>query len=188
MDDLIIISNLIDFIFCPASIYFHKLYGSEDQLMYQTKAQINGTKAHEKVDNEQYSTRKNVITALDVYSEKYRIIGKIDIYDGDKRLLVERKKHINKIYDGYIFQLYAQYYAMTEMGYLIERMEIRSMDDNKKYKIECPEENLEMKNKFEQLIKEMRTFNLEDFYQNNIEKCKNCIYEDACDRALIRRG
>lgn len=99
MDDLIIISNLNDFIFCPASIYFHKLYGSEDQLMYQTKAQINGTKAHEKVDNEQYSTRKNVITALDVYSEKYRIIGKIDIYDGDKRLLVERKKHINKIYD-----------------------------------------------------------------------------------------
>lgn len=95
--------------------------------MYQTKAQINGTKAHEKVDNEQYSTRKNVITALDVYFEKYRIIGKIDIYDGDKRLLVERKKHINKIYDGYIFQLYAQYYAMTEMGYLIERMEIRSM-------------------------------------------------------------
>ena len=81
--------------------------------MYQSKAQINGTKAHEKVDNEQYSTRKNVITALDVYSEKYRIIGKIDIYDGDKRLLVERKKHINKIYDGYIFQLYAQYLQFT---------------------------------------------------------------------------
>lgn len=36
MDDTIIISNLNDFIFCPASIYFHKLYGSEDKLMYQT--------------------------------------------------------------------------------------------------------------------------------------------------------
>lgn len=36
MDDAIIISNLNDFIFCPASIYFHKLYGSEDKLMYQT--------------------------------------------------------------------------------------------------------------------------------------------------------
>lgn len=32
MDDVIIISNLNDFIFCPASIYFHKLYGSEDKL------------------------------------------------------------------------------------------------------------------------------------------------------------
>lgn len=47
MDDLIIISNLNDFI-CPASIYFHKLYGSEDTIMYQSKAQIDGTKAHEK--------------------------------------------------------------------------------------------------------------------------------------------
>lgn len=37
MDDLIIVSNLNDFIFCPASIYFHKLYGSEDTIMYQSK-------------------------------------------------------------------------------------------------------------------------------------------------------
>ena len=52
MDDLIIISNLNDFIFCPASIYFHKLYGSGDTIMYQSKAQLDGTKAHEKiVDN-----------------------------------------------------------------------------------------------------------------------------------------
>ena len=50
MDDLIIISNLNDFIFCPASIYFHKLYGSEDTIMYQSKAQLDGTKAqHEKI-------------------------------------------------------------------------------------------------------------------------------------------
>ena len=51
MDDVIIISNLNDFIFCPASIYFHKLYGSEDNLMYQSSYQINGSKAHEAVDN-----------------------------------------------------------------------------------------------------------------------------------------
>lgn len=34
MDDIIIISNLNDFIFCLASIYFHKLYGSQDNLTY----------------------------------------------------------------------------------------------------------------------------------------------------------
>ena len=28
MDDIILISNLNDFIFCPVSIYFHKLYGN----------------------------------------------------------------------------------------------------------------------------------------------------------------
>lgn len=91
MDDVIIISNLNDFIFCPASIYFHKLYGSEDILMYQTAYQIDGTKAHEAVDNNTYSTKKSIITSLDVYSEKYGLFGKIDIFDSDRKLLIERK-------------------------------------------------------------------------------------------------
>ena len=64
MDDAIIISNLYDFIFCPASIYFHKLYGSEDKLMYQTNYQIDGTKAHKSVDNKTYSTRKCFLILL----------------------------------------------------------------------------------------------------------------------------
>lgn len=188
MDDLIIISNLNDFIFCPASIYFHKLYGSEDRLMFQSKYQIDGTKAHEKIDNGQYSSRKCILMAIDVYSENYGIIGKIDMYDESKKLLIERKKHINKVYDGYVFQLYAQYYAMTEMGYEINKLEIRSMDDNKKYVIKLPDQDTEMKQKFERLILEMRTFELEEFEQTNIEKCKHCIYEDACDRSLYRGG
>lgn len=71
MDDLIIISNLNDFIFCSASIYFHKLYGSQDKLLFQSKSQLDGTKAHEKIDNGQYSSRKNILMAIDVYSEKY---------------------------------------------------------------------------------------------------------------------
>lgn len=60
MDDVISISNLNDFIFCPASIYFHKLYGSEDNLMYQSSYQINGSKAHEAVDNARLSINQHV--------------------------------------------------------------------------------------------------------------------------------
>ena len=67
MEDLILISNLNDFIFCPVSIYFHKLYGNQDNLTYQSQYQINGTKAHEKVDNKKYSTRKSVKMALRKY-------------------------------------------------------------------------------------------------------------------------
>ena len=186
MEDLIIISNLNDFIFCPASIYFHKLYGSQDNLLYQSSAQLNGTKAHETIDEKTYSTRKNAMMSLDVYSEKYGLCGKIDLYESNKKRLIERKKHVRQIYDGYIFQLYAQYYAMTEMGYEVKELCIRSMDDNKNYKIASPEKDLDMQQKFEHLIAEMRTFNLETFYQTNIEKCKNCIYEDACDRSLNR--
>lgn len=154
--------------------------------MFQSKAQLDGTKAHEKIDNGQYSTRKNILTAIDVYSEKYGIIGKIDMYDESKQLLVERKKHITRVYDGYIFQLYAQYFAMSEMGYKVNKLEIRSLDDNKKYIIKLPDEDTEMKQKFDDLVNDMRTFDLELFEQTNIEKCKHCIYEEACDRALYR--
>lgn len=57
MDDCIIISNLNDFIFCPASIYFHNLYGSMETMLYQGPAQINGANAHKAVDEGNYSKR-----------------------------------------------------------------------------------------------------------------------------------
>jgi hypothetical protein len=114
MEDLILISNLNDFIFCSASIYFHGLYGGADKLTYQSAYQINGTKAHENVDAGKYSTRKNIITALEVYSQEYGVVGKIDIYDKDKKMLIERKKHVSVVYDGYVFQLYAQCFSLND--------------------------------------------------------------------------
>lgn len=121
MDDCIIISNLNDFIFCPASIYFHNLYGSQDTMTYQNSSQINGTSAHEAVDSGRYSVAKHIIIALEIYSEKYNLVGKIDIYDANSKTLVERKRQIKTIYDGYIFQIYAQYFALCEMGYEVRK-------------------------------------------------------------------
>lgn len=57
MDDYILITQLNDFIFCPASIYFHNLYGSMDRILYQGTEQLNGTKAHEKVDTKGWLQR-----------------------------------------------------------------------------------------------------------------------------------
>jgi CRISPR-associated protein Cas4 len=185
MDDYIIISNLNDFIFCPASIYFHNLYGSMDTMLYQGPSQINGTNAHKAVDHGTYSEKKNIVTSLEVYSEKYNIVGKIDIYDSDSKTLTERKKKIKTIYDGYIFQIYAQYFAMKEMGYEVNRLRFYSMDDNKTYPVKLPEEDLEMKQKFEDTLEQMKRFQIDGFTQNNVEKCKKCIYEPACDRGLL---
>lgn len=185
MDYPIIISNLNDFIFCPASIYFHNLYGCSSTISYQTSSQINGTSAHKAVDNGTYSTKKSMITSLEVYSEKYRLSGKIDLYDGEKKMLIERKRQIKKIYDGYIFQLYAQYFCMTEMGYKIDKLKLYSMIDNKSYVIKLPHEDEIMFKKFEDVINDMNSFRLEEFNQTNREKCKNCIYEPACDRGLL---
>ena len=58
MDDLILITQLNDFIFCPVSIYFHNLYGNMDKMLFQSKYQINGTNAHKAVDYNKYSRKK----------------------------------------------------------------------------------------------------------------------------------
>ena len=73
---------------------------------------------------------------------------------------------------------------MTEMGYKVDKMRIHSVDDNKNYEIPLPENNILMKRRFEQLISEIRIFDLQEFQQTSAEKCRNCIYEDACDRTL----
>ena len=183
-ENYILISQLNDFIFCPVSIYFHTLYESLDKTLYQRAEQINGTHAHKAIDSGQYSSKKNVLQGMDVYSEKFNIRGKIDVFDADSGVLTERKNKINKIYDGYIFQLYAQYYALVEMGYCVKKIRFHSMRDNKNYNIKLPSEDTEMNQKFKNVIKSMREFNMETFQQTNVEKCKNCIYEPACDRSL----
>lgn len=185
MDDAVLITELNDFIFCPASIYFHKLYGGMDKMLYQSSDQINGTAVHEKVDNATYSTKSAILMALDVYSEKYNLIGKIDIYDQERCTLRERKKKIKQIYDGYVFQVYAQYFALQEMGYTVKRIELYSMDDHKTFPIDLPENDPFMFGKFERVVRDIRLFRMEDFKQNNVEKCKHCIYENACDRSMV---
>lgn len=184
MYEEILISQLNDFIFCPVSIYFHMLYGDTDKILFQSGSQINGTAAHKSIDDKTYSTRKNIITSIDVYSEEYGLVGKIDMYDSDKGVLVERKRTVKKIYDGYIFQVYAQCVALREMGYCVNKIFIHSITDNKNYEIPLPEKNKEVFEKFKNVINQMHTFDLEVFSQTCVEKCKKCIYEPACDRGL----
>lgn len=183
MEEQILISYLNDFIFCPVSIYFHKLYGNMDTILYQVESQINGKNAHYSIDNNKYSTKRNVLQGIDVFCEKYNIIGKIDIFDIESKTLIERKNTVKVIYDGYIFQLYAQYYSLQEMGYDVDFLRIHSITDNKTYNIKLPDEDLIMKQKFEKLLKDIKDFNFTNFIQENPLKCKSCIYEPACDRS-----
>lgn len=181
----IIASNINDFIFCPMSIYFHNLYSEQDVLTYHRKEQINGKNAHKNVDANIYSTSKSFICGIDAYSEKYNIHCKIDIYDKNKKMLIERKKKIHKLYDGQIFQLYAQYFSMMEMGYPVQRLRIYSMDDNKNYDILLPNEDLEMLEKYEEILRLMNEFDLEAFEQTNNQKCENCVYESVCSKSVL---
>lgn len=154
-------------------------------MLYQTTDQIDGTNAHKAVDQGTYSTSSDILCGIDVYSEKYGLVGKIDIYDRKRKILRERKRQIKNLYDGYIFQIYAQYFSMIEMGYEVGRLELYSMVDNKTYDILLPEKNADMRIKFERLIADIHGFSLEKFEQTNKAKCVRCIYEPACDRSIL---
>lgn len=93
-DDVIAISTLNDYVFCPYSIYLHNVYMDTDSDTYYAMPQILGAEAHSNVDNKTTSTKKNIIESMGIVSYKYRLIGKIDIYNGDLHLLIERKNNL----------------------------------------------------------------------------------------------
>ncbi len=185
MEEYIKITYLNDFIFCPLSIYFHQLYGSQSEISYYNESQMNGKAAHVAIDEKRYSTHSNILQAIDIFSEEYKLCGKIDIFDMDKSLLTERKKKISTIYDGYIFQLYAQYFCLTEMGYMVKNLRFYSFDTNKVFPIPLPQDDFIMFEKFKHTIQSIREFNIEGFIQTNDQKCKYCIYNNFCDRTLV---
>ncbi len=179
MENNIIISNLNDFIFCPRSIYFHNIYDSYDESIYHDSYQIEGKNAHESIDEGKYSSKKSWIQAMPIYSEELGVIGKIDLFNSETGLLIERKKKINKIYDGYLLQLYAQFFCLTEMGFIVKKLEFYSLVDNKKYNIILPSK--EDKEKLLQIIQAMKSFDIHAPFSQNIKKCEMCIYKELCD-------
>ena len=63
----IAISNLNDFVFCPASICFHALDDGTDNMVCQSPDQLNGTAAHKTVDAASYSSDTSVLQGMAVY-------------------------------------------------------------------------------------------------------------------------
>jgi CRISPR-associated protein Cas4 len=176
MHDAIQISKLNDFMFSPKSIYYHSIYESFSELLYHDRPQTVGRIAHESIDSAKYSSAKRYLQAIPVYSSKYNLVGKIDIYDQTTKTLVERKYQVKKIYDGYVLQLYAQMFCMQEGGYEVKQLKIHSLKDNKRYSIPLP--TTSDKQKFTRFLNRVRAFNplvdKEDISQNKLD---NCIYK-----------
>ncbi|MCT7564126.1 type V CRISPR-associated protein Cas4 [Aliarcobacter butzleri] len=183
MENYIPISFLNDFIFCPRSIYFHQLYGRSNESIYHTTAQSEGKLAHKSIDNKTYTTSKKVLQTIEIYSHRFGLGGKIDTFNIDTKVLTERKKKITKVYDGYIYQLYAQYHCLVDMGYDVKTLRLYSMNDNKIYPIKLPNEDLDRQKKFEELIHNMKKFDLNSSFSINPNKCNCCIYKYMCDVA-----
>ncbi len=183
MESYLPISFLNDFIFCPKSIYYHNLYGKYNKAVYQDKPQVVGTLNHERIDSKTYSTQKKYLQGLEVFSEKYQLCGKIDVYDAESKSLIERKTKIKTIYDGYRYQLYAQYFCMVEMGYTVEHLYLHSLEDNKRYSVAIPD--VSETKIFEALLQAITAFDVfAPGFSQNPQKCERCIYNNLCDSYL----
>lgn len=177
------ISWLNDFTFCPASIYYHGMYEDLDAMAYQSEKQVRGTAAHRAVDEARYTTSRHVLQGTTVYSGELGLIGKIDLFDSRTGLLTERKRHVAKVHDGYVFQLYAQCYALTEMGYEVRRLRIHSLDDNKSYQVSLPDEDEKMRESFFKVVADVKSFDVDAYRPDNPGKCSNCIYNPLCEKS-----
>lgn len=180
METYLMITQINDFLFCPRSIYFHNiLRNSVTDACYTQEPQQLGKAVHKTIDEGTYSTRKNVLTGTAVYSERYNLMGRIDIFYIYTGKLVERKNAVSAIWPGFRYQLYAQCFALCEMGYKVRAMWIHSQKDNKSYAIQMPDK--EATAEFEKVLLQMRSFSMTDPFEANPKKCAKCIYNMICD-------
>ena len=180
-EEFIAISTLNDFIFCPYSIYLHNVYMGTDEDVYHALPQTRGRLAHETIDTKSASTGSSDIVSLPVASERFGLYGKIDLYRPKLGLLIERKYELKNIYRGQIYQLWAQMYCLTEMGYPVSRLSFYEISHNRMIPVELPSEREEQE--FVAFIQEFRAFDPERAaFIPNPKKCRKCIYCNLCDK------
>ena len=181
MNDYIPLSMLNDFIFCPYSIYLHSMYMESDGDLYKATPQTKGTFAHQGVNEKKGSTRKSDIMSLPVYCDELGISGIIDIYKQDKHLLVERKNNLKHIFRGQIYQLWGQYFCLTEMGYEVEQLAFYEISTNKMISVELPGET--GKQELCNFIEKFKNYAPDScIIHINSNKCSHCIYSNLCDK------
>ncbi|EKD67718.1 MAG: hypothetical protein ACD_48C00252G0003 [uncultured bacterium] len=179
MESYIQISKINDFLFCPRSLYLHTIYDTFHKETYHRTPQVAGTLAHQTINKGTYSSEKKYLIGIDVYSDDLGVCGKIDIYDKETKTLIERKKQVKHIYDGYKYQLYAQMTAMQEMGYEVEKLLIHSLADNTRYDVPLPDK-VEW-NTFVSIVDRMKEFSAKDAgILQDSAKCAQCIYQPLC--------
>jgi len=175
MDSYISISTINDFLYCPRSLYLHSIYSSFEANTYHDTPQTIGTIAHENIEKGTYTTTRHIFLGLSVTSNRLGIKGRIDLYDSQKHLLIERKYRVKQVYLGFIYQLYGQMYCLLEAEYPVEELLIQSLSDNKRYKIPLP--ITEEKEAFESVIEQMRSFTWDNLKTHSCSHCQNHIYD-----------
>lgn len=151
-----------------------------DEGLYHATPQTQGKIAHEPIDKKKSSNRRGDLLSLPIYSTRYKLMGKVDMYRQDEKLLTERKYQLKNIYQGQIYQLWAQYFCLIEMGYEVERIAFYEISTNKMIPIALPNER--DITDFAAFIEKFHQFNPTDTLITNPNKCRHCIYCNLCDK------
>lgn len=183
MDDYLAISLLNDFVFCPYSIYLHNVYMESDESQYHAIPQTMGRIAHETVDEKKTTNGRGDLVSISVCSNEFRIFGKIDLYRYSSKTLIERKYQLKNIFRGQIYQLWAQYYCLCEMGIRVERLAFYEISTNKMIPISLPD--TDNRAEFVEFLCAVRRYNPSSDISVNPNKCRHCIYCNLCDRNKI---
>ena len=179
METFLPISYLNDFVFCPYSIYLHQVFDNNTEDLYSAQPQQCGKAAHFDVDTFEHK-QSNVLKGIHVVSNQYGLYGKIDKYYIHQKKLVESKFQIKTLYRGYYYQLWAQYFALTEMGFEVKEIQFYSIKEKRIFPVSLPS-----KSESEELRNHIRKIAWYDFdapLHINPEKCKHCIYASLCDK------
>lgn len=152
-----------------------------DETMYHATPQTRGRSAHETIDKKTASNRADDILALPVYSEEYGLMGKIDLYKRKTKKLIERKYQLKQIFQGQIYQLWAQMLCLKEMGYEVKELAFYEISTNKMIPVKMPDEKDIQE--FRLFMERFRNYSpSETQFTINSNKCSHCIYCNLCDK------
>lgn len=181
MDNYIEISTLNDFSFCPYSIYLHNVYKGASEDIYYAAPQIQGRYSHCNVDSGRVARNEGDVSGMSVISHRYGLVGKIDVYKASAAQLIERKRNIATVYQGQLYQLWAQMLCMEEMGYVVKSMGFYDVSTRKLTPVNLPNDHDLAE--FELFLNRYRNY---DPYRDRIvtvrAKCLHCIYCNLCDK------
>lgn len=181
MENLIQITYLNDFIFCPYSIYLHQIFEDGEIESFQAAPQSEGRVAHFEIDQADSKDEEDKpLRGIYVYSSKLKLYGKIDTFHPLSGVLVERKREIKTIYQGYLYQLWAQYFALIEMGYQVNEIAFETVIGNRYLPQRLP--SAADFNQLKNHVVNIALFQPENFENQNPNKCVHCIYAALCDK------
>ena len=155
-----------------------------DEMIFHAEPQTIGRVSHDSIDHKTYSNRANDIMSLPVYSESFGLMGKIDLYKKKEHLLIERKYQLKQIFQGQIYQLWAQMFCMQEMGYTVDKLAFYEMSTNRMISVNIPSDSDIQR--FSIFIQQFRLFDpASTSFHINTNKCRHCIYCNLCDKTDI---